>query len=156
MARLYKRIESGDANAHIVLGECYKDGNSGLTQDANKTMELWTQAAELGSIDAHYNLGHSYYHGLNGIRNVNMGKAKHHLELAIIGGSISGRNTLGIIEANNGNMHRAMKHWMVAATAGCETSMENVKRGIFHGLKQNAPSVTKEEYAQTLSEQLNH
>ena len=51
-----------DANAFFYLGvEYYEGGRYGLPQDVNKAMDLWNQAAELGSMSAHYFLGNTYY-----------------------------------------------------------------------------------------------
>ena len=43
--------------------EKYFYGELGLQKDMRKAVELWTEAAELGSIEALYNLGVAYYHG---------------------------------------------------------------------------------------------
>ena len=51
-------------------------------------------------------------------------------------------NNLGLIE-KNGNLHRALKHFVLAANAGHEEALEGVKIGYKHGF------VTKDEYAQT-------
>ena len=54
---LRKRIEVNDAVAMYVLGGYYNNGKYGLLQDQEKAMELWKQAAKLGSSMAHYELG---------------------------------------------------------------------------------------------------
>ena len=41
----------------------YYYGSLGFTKNIPRAIQLWTQAAELGSLDAHSNLGDSYYNG---------------------------------------------------------------------------------------------
>ena len=36
------------------------------------------------------------------------------------------RNNIGLIEDNSGNIERAVKHWIIAASAGNYTSMHNL------------------------------
>ena len=63
LAMVHQRVDKGDAEAISFLGEKYFHGLLGLTKDVPRAIELWTQAAELGSLDAHSNLGDSYYNG---------------------------------------------------------------------------------------------
>ena len=58
-----KRVDKGDAEAAKVLGDQYYRGDLGLARDVTRAIELWTKAAELGSIDAHYDLGRVHYNG---------------------------------------------------------------------------------------------
>ena len=60
---LMKRVEVNDAGAMYVLGSNYYHGDLGLQQDWARAMELWKQAAELGSSLAHYHLGNEYLKG---------------------------------------------------------------------------------------------
>ena len=75
-------------------------------------MELWKQAAELGSSLAHYHLGNEYREGGDSK------KKKFHYEAAAMAGDEVARLKLGGMEAQSGNMGRAVKHWMIAASAG--------------------------------------
>ena len=63
LAMVQKRVNKGDAEAIKVLGEQYFYGELGLTKDVPRAIELWTEAAELGSLDAHFHLGVVYYNG---------------------------------------------------------------------------------------------
>jgi hypothetical protein len=54
---LMKRVEANDADAMYVMGTHYYGGAHGLQQNQERAMELWKQASQLGSIDAHYFLG---------------------------------------------------------------------------------------------------
>ena len=49
-------------------------------------------------------------------------------------------------EGQDGTHHRAMKHYVISARAGCKDSLDSVKKGYMAG------HVTKEEYANTLRE----
>ena len=52
-----------------------------------------------------------------------MKKAKFHFEAAAIAGHEGARSNLGSIECNSGNMNRAVKHWIIAASAGHHIAM---------------------------------
>jgi TPR repeat protein len=54
---LMKRMTANDAGAMCLLGSYYYFGERGLLQHQEKAKELWTQAAELGSSQAHFQLG---------------------------------------------------------------------------------------------------
>ena len=86
------------------------------------------QAAELGSSsEAHYELGMNF-------ENENLKKAKFHYEAAATAGHEVSRSNLGIKEAQSGNMERAVKHWIISASAGSYHAMHNLlvdfKRGV--------------------------
>ena len=71
-------------------------------------------------------------------------KANHYYEIAAMNGSVFARHNLGANEYNAGNHKRAMKHLIIAASAGYKRSLDEVKEGYVEGF------VTKDEYAQTL------
>jgi TPR repeat protein len=56
-----------------------------------------------------------------------MKKSKFHLEEAAMAGHEAARCNLGAMEANSGNMERAVKHWMIAASAGDYYSMHHLR-----------------------------
>jgi TPR repeat protein len=121
---LMKRVEVNDADAICQLGNSHYHGRGGLLQDRNKAMELWTQAANLGSNDAHYHLGSTYEDGGD------IKKAKFHYESAAMAGDESARYNLGLMEGKSGNMERSIKHLTIAASGGHHISM-NVLRSLF-------------------------
>ena len=139
-----KLMERGNADAFNHLAGFYARGINGLPQDWAKANELYLKAGELGCADAHYNLGNSYYAG-RGVA-IDKKKAKHYYELAAMNGHIKARNSLGIMEGQAGNHHRAMKHFIISSRAGYKDSLDAVKDGYTSG------HVTKEEYANTLRE----
>ena len=141
VGRLMKLAEKGNAYAYYKVAGYYAEGN-GLSQNWAKANELYLKAGELGCADAYYNLGDSYDDG-NGVE-VDKKKAKHYWELAAMNGNVGARHNLGVIEGRAGNLHRATKHFILAARAGSKQSLEGVKIGYNDG------AVTKDEYANTL------
>ena len=63
LAMIQKRVDKRDEDAMYSLGDKYYFGGLGLTKDFPRAVELWKEAAELGSVDAHYSLGDAYYNG---------------------------------------------------------------------------------------------
>ena len=57
IAMVKKRVNAGDSGAMNSLAVDYFNGNHGLEKDAKRAFELWTEAADLGSIEAHFELG---------------------------------------------------------------------------------------------------
>ena len=126
---LIKRVEANDAGAIYVLGNHYCHGQLGLQQDRSKAIELWKQAAKLGSSQAHFSLGVIY------IQEGNLKKAKIHYEAAAMAGDEVARGNLAKMEFESmnfaymelefGKKERAVKHLRIAASAGCYSSMKN-------------------------------
>ena len=135
--RNMKRIKANDPAAMNYMGEkCYREG------DNEGALEWFTKAAELGNIDAHYNIGVMYEKGI-GVEK-DMEKAVYHYEKAAIGGSPHARHNLACYEGRNGNMERAVKHWIIAANLGYEVSMQAL------WLKFKDGNITKEDLEVTL------
>ena len=63
-----------------------------------------------------------------------MKKAKIHGEAAAMAGHEGARCNLGCMEAQSGNMERAVKHWTIAASAGSYHSMKKLLIASNHGL----------------------
>jgi TPR repeat protein len=128
VGEIMKRVEVNDAYSVYTLGSYYSHGKFGLQQDQEKAKELYAKAAELGSFQAHYHLGTQY--DAEG----NSKKKKFHLEAAAMTGHEGARCNLGTMEARSGNMERAVKHWMIAASAGEYIAMRNMLVAFNHGL----------------------
>ena len=143
--RTNKLMEKGNAYAFYALAGCYRSGIMGLPQDHAKANELWLKAGELGCAMGCYNLGIAYDEGGRGVT-IDKKKAKYYYELAAMKGDVKARHNLGCMEGQAGNLHRAMKHYMLSAGAGCKESLDEVKDGYMDG------HVTKEQYANTLRE----
>jgi TPR repeat protein len=77
---------------------------------------------------AHYSLG-AIYQDVGDLK-----KAKFHLEAAAIAGHEVARYTLGCMEVMSRNMERAVKHWTIAASAGCFRAMDSLIKFFKRGL----------------------
>ena len=140
--RIKKRMEAGDAEAINNLGYYYAHGMFGYTQNHAKALKLYHRAGELGSADAYYNIGRDYYFG-HGVE-VDKKKARHYYELAAMGGARESRHNLGSMEAQAGNMDRAIKHYMISAGAGDKKTLDTMQKMYSNGL------ATKEDYTKAL------
>jgi len=140
--RLNKLMNNGNGEAFNTLGIAYSKEALGLSRDYSKANELYLKGGELGCSTAYFNLGNNYRDG-SGVE-VDEKMAKHYHELATIGGSVHARHNLACIEWNVGNYDRGMRHFLLAARAGYELSLDSVKVGFKCGL------ITKDEYANTL------
>lgn len=124
--RIKKRVEADDAIAIHTLGYYYSDGDMGFPQDHGKAMELWLRAGDLGHATAYGNIASNYRRGQGVERDTK--KSKYYAELAAMGGHVNARHNLGVLEAQAGNMERAMKHLMISAGAGDDKSLEAIRR----------------------------
>eukprot|EP00985_Skeletonema_marinoi_P002915 scaffold1192_cov80-Skeletonema_marinoi.AAC.5 len=113
--RRMKRIEANDPAAMSHKGiEQYKKG------DYQSSFKWYSKAAELGDVEAHVRLGLMYRNG-DGVEK-DRGKEMYHLEEAAIGGHPTARCNLGYHEWKNGDMKRAVKHYIIAAAQGQDES----------------------------------
>ena len=142
LAMIRKRVGKGDAAAIKLLGNQYYHGYLGLPKDVPRAIELWTEAAELGSITAHYQLGRTYYNG-DGVEE-DMPRGIHHFQQATMKGHMNSRCTLGAVEYRNGNYELAVQHWMISAKMGYESSLNLIKEVFKEG------HATKAQYAEAL------
>jgi len=140
--RYKRRTRVDDAEAIYSLCNAYSNGHWGLRQNHLKAIGLWKRGAELGSCNANAYLASIYLHG-EGIEE-DRKLAMHHMKLAAIGGHETARYALGLMEEQNGNIDRAMKHYMISAKCGFDDSLKEVGEGY------NAGLVTKDEYVSTL------
>jgi hypothetical protein len=135
--RLMKRVKANDPAALRHMGsECYQEGNY------DGAFEYLTKAAELGDAAAHSMLGYMYRKG-RGVEK-DEEKAVYHYEKAAIGGHPIARHNLAVIEEKNGNIKRAVKHFIIAANLGHEGSMKELWEYYKDG------DITKEELDATL------
>jgi len=140
--RLKKRTEAGDAIAIGILGGYYSDGEHGLPRNRAKAIELRHRSAELGYAVSYYNIGLAYLCGRGVERD--MKKAIHYYELAAMMGYVYARYYLGVYEKVEGNMDRALKHFMIAAGSGHTDSLKNIKEIFTDG------HATKDDYGTAL------
>ncbi|EJK59816.1 hypothetical protein THAOC_19918 [Thalassiosira oceanica] len=142
LAMVQKRVSKGDAAAIKVLGDRYCHGDLGLAKNVPRAIELWTEAAELGSLEAHYRVGHMDYTG-DGVEE-DKPRGIHHWQQAAMKGDVASRHNLGIVEYDNGNYELAVQHWMISAKMGYENSLDAIKDMFKEG------RATKEQYAEAL------
>jgi tetratricopeptide (TPR) repeat protein len=117
--RLMKRVKANDPAALCQLGgQCRDKG------DYDGAFEYLTKAAELGDAEAHCRLGVMYWKG-EGVE-TNKEKAVYHYEKAAMGGHPYARHELARYEERNGNIERSVKHLIIAANLGNETSMKTL------------------------------
>ena len=120
--RLMKRIEANDPMAVSYMGaRRYEEG------DYTAALEYLTKAAALGDAKAHYPLYVMYRDG-KGVEKDEK-KELHHLTEAAIGGHPYARHNLGCVEEENGRTDRAVKHFIIAAKQGFDTSLDSLKNG---------------------------
>lgn len=135
--RIMKRIKANDPAALCEMGtRLYHEG------DHDKAFEYWTKAAELGDMEAHYQLGSMYWRG-DGVER-DEEKAVYHYENAAIGGDPYARHNLGCYEERKGNIERSVKHYIIAANLGHEGSMKALWK------HYSAGNITKEKLEVTL------
>ena len=128
--------------AILFLGSQYEYGRYGLEKDVARAVELYERAAELGVIDAHYNLGCLYSEGAGVEKDT--AKAFRHYEAAAMCGHVSARYNLGCGEEDAGNHDLALQHLLIAANLGDQFSLDCIKDMFMRGL------ATKADYAGAL------
>ena len=144
LAMVQRRVDKGDAAAINHLGEQYWFGDLGLEESVLRAIELWTEAAELGSWDAHYQLGEIYYRG-GGAVEIDKRKGIHHWQQAAMKGQVLSRNKLGMIEYFDERNHDlAVQHWMISVKMGYKVSLDCIKKMFMKG------HATKAQYAEAL------
>ena len=141
--RLKKRVEADDSTAIYNLGSFYSRGGMGLQQDKGKAMELWLRAGKLGCVEVYHNLGTCYYLNGEGVKR-DIKKAKYYWELAAMGGDAFARYNLGHFEKNEGNMTRAVKHWIISAGSGDDESLKAIQKCFLGG------HATKDDFEKAL------
>ena len=143
LAMIMTRAKKKDPVAISHLGEKYFYGELGLQKDETRAVELWTEAEELGSIDALYNLGVSHYFG-DGVQE-DKNKAAEYYKKAAMLGHVECRHNLGCCVGEKGDHDRAVRHYLISAKMGHKFSVENIKMVFVRGL------ATKEQYAEALN-----
>ena len=135
--RIMKRIKANDPAALCQMATgCYEKS------DYDGAFEYFTKAAELGKADAHHNLSCMYRNG-QGVEK-DEEKEVYHLEKAAVGGHPDARHNLGCYEERNGNVGRAVKHFIIAANLGLKESMKALWKHYSLG------NIIKEELEATL------
>ena len=100
------------------------------------------EAADIGLIDALFNLGIAYCYG-NGVQE-DKAKAVHFWTKAALQGHVESRYNLGITEGQKRNYGRAVKHFLISAKMGHKDSVKKIEEMFMAGV------ATKEQYAEAL------
>jgi len=137
-----ERVEVNDAEAIYGLGCDYYHGGGNVSQDYTKGLELFHRAGELGCAKAYTNIGCSFDIG-RGVK-VDKKKANHYLELAAMRGNEIARYNLGANEEQQGNIERALKHYMIAVRSGDNVSLKKIQELHTQG------NATKDDYTKAL------
>ena len=143
LAMIQRRVDKRDAEAIKGLADDHYLGSIGLTKDVARAIELWTEAAELGSIDAHETLGAVYYDGEEGVEE-DKPRGIHHMQQAAMKGHTISRHCLGADEFEGGSYNLALQHWMISAKMGFEESLNAIKEMFLNG------QATRAQYAEAL------
>ncbi|EJK71835.1 hypothetical protein THAOC_06684 [Thalassiosira oceanica] len=98
LAQVRKRVDAKDPRAIEFLASAHYLENHGLQQDIPQAIELWTKAANLGDLGAHYRLGFLYCSGESG-EGVEIDEARgvRHWQHAAIHGHPESRLALGVL-----------------------------------------------------------
>jgi len=113
-----------------------------LQKDKQQAVELWTEAAELGSVEALCSIGNAYFHG-DGVQQ-DEAKATEYYKKAAMQGHVLSRCSLGCYEGDKGNHDRAVRHLLISPKMGDKDSLEMIKNVFMAG------AATKEQYTQAL------
>ena len=113
-----------------------------MQKDTRRAVELWTEASELGSIQAQFDLGNLYSRGDGVLQD--MAKAVGFFTKAAMQGHVESRYNLGAIESQKRNYDRAVRHFLISAKMGLKKPLDNIKTAFMAGL------ATKEQYAEAL------
>ncbi|EJK77123.1 hypothetical protein THAOC_01064, partial [Thalassiosira oceanica] len=138
-----KRVAAKDPIAIRRIGDFHLNGSLGLEKDETRAFELWSEAAELGSTEALFKIGFAYYRGERGVSQ-NKAKGVRCWESAAMQGHALSRTKLGLIETENGNHDRALRHYMISAKMGEKLSLDSIKALFIDG------NATKVQYAEAL------
>ncbi|EJK65330.1 hypothetical protein THAOC_13819 [Thalassiosira oceanica] len=141
LALVRKRVSKKDPGAIMYHAHQYYHGVI-LQKDVLKAVELWTEAAELGSIEALFDLG-NYYHSGAWVEKDDE-KAVQLWSKAAMQGHAESRYQLGWIEGKRENHDRALRHFLISAKMGDTDSLETIKRLFMGGV------ATKEQYREAL------
>ena len=144
LAFIQARVEKKDPDAIYVRGQNYFFGSLGLQKDVRRAVELYTEAAELGSIDALYSLGNAYDLGYGVLQKDEAMAAEFHKKAAMRG-HVESRHNLGCMEAQKKNYNRALRHWLISSKMGHKKSVETINKMFMRGI------ATKEQYAEALN-----
>ena len=123
--RLEARALKNDHVALNILGGSCARGYYGLPTDDLKALDYWIRAAKLGSLEVCTSIG-SYYCGGLGVSKDTEREALFNI-VGALRGCILARHKIGVSEYESGNHEVGIRHWMIAAEAGSQPSLDVLK-----------------------------
>ncbi|EJK60774.1 hypothetical protein THAOC_18816 [Thalassiosira oceanica] len=144
LGMIQKRVAARDPIAIRRLGDFHLTGECGLEKNTTRALELWTEAAELGSMEALFKLGIAVHQGELGVAQDEI-KGIRYWEAAAMQGCAESRHMLGFVELKNSNCDRAVRHFLISAKMGFKDSLDKIKEMFANG------HATKAQYAEGLT-----
>ena len=135
LAMIQAQVLKKDRVAIHQLGLHIYQGGLGLQKDMQRAVELYTEAAQLGSIEALFSIGSAYDLGKGAQQD--KAKAAEFYRKAAMQGSVSARHNLGGYEGQKGNHGRAVRHYLISAKMGLKESVAIIKLLFMGGLATN-------------------
>jgi TPR repeat protein len=132
-----KRAEKSDPVAMTEIGKKHCE-----EKDYERAIEYWTKAADLGDVEAHFDLAFMNWKGKGVEKDEKRGL--YHLVEAAIAGHPGARYNLALKEGRSERFDRAVKHFIIAANLGHGGSIQMLKEFYADGL------VSKEDFAAAL------
>ena len=143
--QLEVRASKSDGAAYNSLGNIFREGTVSVSKDEMKGIHYFILGAELGCAKACGNIAFLLHFG----KSVPVDKVKAGLfcKVGAIRGDIISRDELGYLEYHElGNHELAIRHWKIAAAAGCQPSLTSL-RDIYNanGKKPGKEFIDKDE-----------
>ena len=142
LRQLQARCLKNDHNAFTMMGDLYRTGERKVPKDDLKALDCFIRAVELGSPEACTFIAGCYSEG-NGVVIYTERKVLFHRVGALRGEIVSRHNT-GNSEYNLGNHEIGIRHWKIAAEAGYQPSIDNLKK-IYNTEMPGKEFISKEE-----------
>ena len=125
LSQLQARCLKNDQNALSMMGDLYRDGNHEVAKDDLKALDCYIRAVELGSPETCVLIGIIYDEG--GGLAVNKERAALFERVGALRGDVVARHNIGYAEYELGNYEIGTRHWKIAAEAGYQKSLNNLR-----------------------------
>jgi len=126
LRQLQARCLRNDHEAFTMMGKIYREGLNGAPKDDLKSLDCSIRAIELGSSGTCLRIAHIYLEGI-GV-SVDKERAALFERIGALRGDVAARNNIGCSEYNFGNHEIAIRHWKIAAEAGCQISLNSLRK----------------------------
>ena len=126
LCKMEARASKNDSQALYNLGAFYNADSNGLPKDTLKALHYWIRSAELGNSFAMTNIGVRYNDGTEGP--IDREKAVFFYRAGALNGNLQARHNLANYDYEFGNHQVGIRHWKIAAEAGSQPSLDNLKR----------------------------